>query len=118
MSVFKSISTLTEFSPRVPVETSETPWYPPTRRVVELCVSQSLIVDMCKATDNPRFYKVTKNPIPDDVRVMRAGYDIQRDCLVFLLESETFDLVDPGVVPPTLDAPWFSLVTLNEGGEA
>ncbi len=117
MAVFKSISTLTEFGPLVPVETSEAPWYPPARRVAELCVSPSLIVDMCKATDKPRFYKVTNNPVPDAIRVLRAGYDIQRDCLVFLLESETFDLVEPGVVPPTLDAPWFTVVTL-EGGAA
>lgn len=53
-------------------------------------------------------FRVTSNALPEDARVVGAGYGLERHAFFVTVESEEFDLVPDGEVIPRHPGPSFT----------
>ncbi len=58
-------------------------------------------------------YKIIKNPLPRDVKIVRMGHDVQGNAYI-LLESEEFEDIIGGCSYPTLESPIIQQTKLVE----
>ncbi len=58
-------------------------------------------------------YKIIKNPLPRDVKIVRMGHDVQGNAYI-LLESEEFEDIIEGCSYPTLELPVIQTKLLEE----
>ena len=80
-----------------------------------LRVSAGLITEMCKRDDGvPRYYAVSRHPIPQDAKAVGAAYDSLTDTFELALESESFDEVHEEGPLPILPSPEMTLHTYEE----
>lgn len=78
-----------------------------SRRRAIVTVSPEILLHLCTMTE-PTTVRVSANPLPEDVRLVGARYDVQRDLWLVVVESATFDEVGDGNTYPELPPPQFS----------
>lgn len=59
-----------------------------TRRRAVVQISAQVLIMMLTGQTAPRYYTVSKNPLPDDVKVVGARYDALYDRWEIAIESE------------------------------
>ena len=72
------------------------------RKVRNLCIHFSLMVDLLKTMDGTTRYRL--QGLPADATVVATSTDLTRDEVVFRLHSEEFSEVAKGAVIPDLDS--------------
>ena len=82
-----------------------------------LQISDGLLVEMFKAFQEQenqwRVFRVLKNALPDDAKPIRCS--VMNDGLVgILIESESFEDIEEGLLYPILDSPHFE-IKLDDG---
>ena len=74
------------------------------RRVAVLYITPQVLVEMAKHNDEPFKLKVTAGALPADAEAMGIDYDVFSGTAKIVVRSASFDIVDEGVMPPTLPA--------------
>lgn len=62
----------------------------------------------------PRCYHVIENALPPDATALRCTYDYLSDTVQILVASEHFAPVIEGAIPPTLEPPTVTTITVDE----
>lgn len=83
-------------------------------RVAYMYVSGQILVEMCKHDDSPYKKQVTANALPADAEFVGVEYDIYSNTCKLVVQSQSFDEVQPGVMPPIL--PDVEVTMLYEDG--
>lgn len=79
------------------------------RRVMRMRASAALLVEMCKNT-SPRTFRVTKNALPEDARLVGMTVDVARNMVWLFVESAAFDPVPELMEVPIMDDPQFESI--------
>lgn len=85
---------------------------PEPRRLALLTAAPEALLGLLHYLNEDGQRRITQKGLPTDAKVVGADYDTAQRCFRMLLESEEFELVTYGAVPPEL---W---VTLTEHREA
>lgn len=72
------------------------------RRVAVFELSSQAVIELFKS--GRRCFEVIENSLPDDAKVKAVHYDILRDVWQVGVESESFEPVHIGEMPPSLTA--------------
>ena len=79
-----------------------------------LKITDQLLVEMFKAfnkmDDQWRVFRVLENPLPDDAKPIRCGFD-EQGTLMLVIESDEFDFIEEGYTYPTLEPVIFQVQT-------
>jgi len=73
--------------------------------IKRMLVTPELLAHMAVGT-----FRVVKNAVPEDARVVGAGYDSERACCELFLTHPSFAHITEGDPVPICDAPMFERV--------
>jgi hypothetical protein len=88
------------------VKISECPGWlvkPRSRRIAEFSIADVMFLRLFQRPGLT--WKVERDPLPEDGRLIGVKYDVMRGAFLLYVESETFDEVPEAEMPPLVSAP-------------
>ncbi|KKL85880.1 hypothetical protein LCGC14_1950340 [marine sediment metagenome] len=85
------------------------------KNIRHLRVIPQLLVAMCQEEDSPRFYSVTKNPLPRDTVCIGMSTEHSAGGMIIILELESNEFTEnvPDPLPPVEHTQMIAIINIG-----